>query len=416
MRRALAMLHRWFGLFTATFLFVAGLTGAIIAWDHELDGLLNPELFHAEHGPSLLAPTELARRLEADDPRLHVSYLPLSLQPDHTLMVSVVPRIDPHTQQPYELDFDQVALDPNSGERRGERAWGEPSLARKNLLPFIYRLHYSLHLPTVGGIDSGMLLLGFVALVWTLDAFVALYISFPNRKVWRKSFAFRFGQGARKLNFDLHRSSGVWLWPVLLVFAVTAVSMNLQEQLVRPLVSIFSPLAPNPLDVADHGNTSMLAPKITREQILSLARAEAANADIQAPLGSLYHSSEAGVYAVSFFEPGADHGDGGLGNPELFFDAESGALRARQLPGEGSAGDLFMALQFPLHSGRILGVAGRIFVTVLGLLIALLSATGVIIWARKRQARVVKARRTDELAPVRPVRVSHPPQEPQGST
>ena len=33
----LGRLHRWFGLFTAVFLFIAGATGAVISWDHELD-------------------------------------------------------------------------------------------------------------------------------------------------------------------------------------------------------------------------------------------------------------------------------------------------------------------------------------------------------------------------------------------
>ncbi len=42
MRRQLVRLHRWFGVATALFLFVAGLTGAIIAWDHEVDAALNP--------------------------------------------------------------------------------------------------------------------------------------------------------------------------------------------------------------------------------------------------------------------------------------------------------------------------------------------------------------------------------------
>ena len=45
MRRALVVIHRWLGLFTAVFLIVAGASGALIAWDHELDEWLNPELF-----------------------------------------------------------------------------------------------------------------------------------------------------------------------------------------------------------------------------------------------------------------------------------------------------------------------------------------------------------------------------------
>ena len=47
LRPFLVRLHRWFGLAIALFLFVAGLTGALIAWDHELDAALNPDFYTA---------------------------------------------------------------------------------------------------------------------------------------------------------------------------------------------------------------------------------------------------------------------------------------------------------------------------------------------------------------------------------
>jgi uncharacterized iron-regulated membrane protein len=81
------------------------------------------------------------------------------------------------------------------------------------------------------------------------------------------------------------------------------------------------------------------------------------------------------------------HGDGGLGNPWLYFDAASGSFVSAQIPGTGSAGDIFMQAQFPLHSGRILGFTGRVMMSVFGVFIALVSVTGVLIYARKRRAR-----------------------------
>ena len=33
--------HRWVGVVIAGFLIMAGLTGAVFSWDHELDDLLN---------------------------------------------------------------------------------------------------------------------------------------------------------------------------------------------------------------------------------------------------------------------------------------------------------------------------------------------------------------------------------------
>lgn len=72
----------------------------------------------------------------------------------------------------------------------------------------------------------------------------------------------------------------------------------------------------------------------------------------------------------------------------LFLDAATGAMQGGRVPWEGTAADIFMQLQFPLHSGRIAGVPGRVFLSFMGLVVALLSATGIVIWLKKRAGRI----------------------------
>lgn len=385
LRRALGLLHRWFGLFTAVFLFIAGATGAVISWDHELDAALNPTLYRSQDGVHRSA-LELADAVEAAHPEARVSYLPLAAEQGETLQVWVEPRLDKGTGKPFEIAYNQVALNPVSGAEQGRRFWGDPSLTRENLLPFLYKLHYSLELPPVGGYDVGMLFMGIVAIVWVLDTFVALALSFPHPRSWRKSFAFRWRRGGQALTFDLHRSGGVWIWLLLLVLAVTAVSMNLRSQVVVPIVSAFSTLSPNPFDSRTPLTPGQqIEPKFTRAQILDLAKADAAKRGWQAPPGALFHSAEYGVYGVGFFAAGNDHGNG-LGNPWLYFNASDGTPAGEIIPGTGSAGDLFLQAQFPLHSGRIIGTTGRVLVSLLGVAVAALSVTGIVLWWRKRRA------------------------------
>ncbi len=71
----------------------------------------------------------------------------------------------------------------------------------------------------------------------------------------------------------------------------------------------------------------------------------------------------------------------------LFVDAMNGALQGGRVPWEGTAADIFMQLQFPLHSGRIAGIPGRVFLSFMGLVVALLSITGIVIWFKKRVNR-----------------------------
>ncbi|MGC3981998.1 MAG: PepSY-associated TM helix domain-containing protein [Steroidobacteraceae bacterium] len=396
MRTALVLLHRWFGLAVALFLFIAGVTGAVISWDHELDAWLNPTLYEAKSSGTPKPSLELAAIVEAADPRVRVTYLPLGVEPNEALQMSVSPRVDPATGKLYDVNYNQVAIDPVSGEIQGQRYWGKVSLTRENLLPFLYKLHYSMHIPDMSGIEIGVLFMGIIGIVWVVDCFIALYLSFPNFSSWRKSFAFRWKQGGHKLNFDLHRSGGVWVWLLLLLLAVTSVSMNLNTEVMRPVVSWFSTLSPSPFA----SRTPVLAekapePKMTAPQIITLAQQEAVRRGWSDPAGGLFYSAEFDLFGVGFFKPGNDHGDGGLGNPWLYFDAQNGSAAGAEVPGTGTAGDIFMQAQFPLHSGRILGITGRVLISLMGAVVAMLSVTGIVIWVRKRRARVLQQRRDD---------------------
>ena len=82
-----------------------------------------------------------------------------------------------------------------------------------------------------------------------------------------------------------------------------------------------------------------------------------------------------------------DHEGGGMLVKNLYYDGKDGKLLGDRVPWEGTAADIFVQLQFPLHSGRILGMPGRILMSVMGLIVAMLSITGIYIWLKKRRAR-----------------------------
>jgi uncharacterized iron-regulated membrane protein len=395
MRSWLVKLHRWLGLASALFLLLAGASGAIIAWDHELDAWLNPLFFHSPQTGSAVPALTLAQRLEAAQPQLQVRYLPLASVAGASLNIFVEPRINPATAQPYALSFNQVALDPVSGALLAKRQWGAAELSRENLLPFIYRLHYSLQLPPFKGIEIGIWLMGLIAIGWTLDCLASLWLAFPSRHSWRKSFLFRWRDGGYRLVFDLHRSTGVWIWLLLLMMAITSVSMNLEHQVMRPLVSLFSHLSPAPLAGRSVAGVDT-RPTLPAAKLLTLATIEARKRGVQTPAGALYFARESGVTGVSFFAYGEQ--EVGLGASWVYLDSASGRLVAASIPGQGSAGDQFMQAMFPLHSGRLFGLAGRILISLAGLLVALLSLTGILIWLKKRRARRGPQRRGSRSA------------------
>jgi uncharacterized iron-regulated membrane protein len=98
----------------------------------------------------------------------------------------------------------------------------------------------------------------------------------------------------------------------------------------------------------------------------------------------IYYDRNAAIYVVDLENASRFM----FGFAWVALDAATGRQLALQFPGEGSGGDVFLQLQFPLHSGRIGGLAGRIVISVMGVAIAVLSVTGIIIWLKKSRARL----------------------------
>lgn len=379
MRQIFVRLHRWLGLATAVFLAVAGLTGSVISFNHELDEWLNPELFHADDDGDRISPLELAARVEALEPRLRVAYVPLEVERAHALVLGVIGRTDPTTGALYDLGYDEVFVNPVTGAWLGQRLWGACCFERKQLLPFLYSIHYSLHLPELWG----LWLMGVVAAAWAIDSFVGFYLTLPPaKKSWKPAWKIKFGASRYRIKFDLHRAAGLWCWALLLMLAISAVSLNLHFEVFRPLLSRITTVTPSPFDPSLA--TAPVDPTVPFGTIVAAATQVGLERGWQPPF-DVFYSAEFGLYGVGF----GDHHAPGLGVPYLYFDRH-GTLTGQTVPGAGTAGDTVLQAMFPLHSGQIVGMPGRIFVSFMGLVVATLSVTGVIIWARKRKGRLAR--------------------------
>ena len=406
MRALMLKLHRYVGLGIALFLIVTGLTGAVISWDHELDEWLNPQLFQAHTPGQPLSPLALAERVETAYPTVDVSYFEFHHEPGHSHYFWVEPKLNPETGKLYQPGFNQVYVDPVSGDILGKREWGKVwPITRETFMSFLYKLHFSLHIPEIAGIDHwGIWLLGIIALLWTVDNFAGFYLTLPRRrrrdrqghwlKRWQPAWKIRHNAGPHRLNFDLHRAVGLWLWLLLFIIAFTAFSLNLYREVFFPAMSLVSDVTPTPLDQRQpSGHHKPIIPSLSFADITPLASDYAQQRGWTEPLGSLWYAREFGLYRAEFFTAADGHGAGGVGHKALYFDAHSGDYLGDFIPWQGTAADLFVQAQFPLHSGRILGLPGRILISFMGIVVAMLSITGIIIWWRKRKARALRAMR-----------------------
>ena len=418
MRSALTILHRYVGLLIAVFLIFSGLTGAVISWDHELDDWLNPHLMAGSIGSPISA-VEIAQQIEARYPDVRVTNLPISLESGESYHFGVSPKRNPETKRLHEPGFNQVFIDPVTGDELGKRQWGQVwPITQETFVSFLYKLHYSLHMPEMRGTDRwGIWLLGVIAILWSLDSFVGFYLTLPsrrrNRKAkhksgtgdlstadfpmpasktwwqrWQPAWKIRRTVGAAKLNFDLHRAFGLWTWGLLFVIAFTAFSLNLYREVFYPVMTKVSKVTPSPFDLRTRAlKHTPISPVVEYSEVINHAQVEAKSRGWREPVGNAFYNQGFGIYGVQFYYPEDGHGAGGVGHKRLYYDGKDGRYLGDRQPWNGTVADIFVQAQFPLHSGRILGMPGRILISAMGLVVAMLSVTGIIVWWRKYNSR-----------------------------
>ncbi|WP_426170107.1 PepSY-associated TM helix domain-containing protein [Sandarakinorhabdus sp. DWP1-3-1] len=381
MRRALVLWHRWFGLAAALWLLVLALTGTIIVFQDELDRALNPDLRSVAIGGPMASAETLKRAAEAAEPGSALDYLMLPVHPGDSALAFAAPRdagVTGHV-------FRQTYLDPHDGRLLGRRVFGEMGLDRRRIVSFIYQLHIDLMLGA-----TATWLAGLLALLWTFDHIAAAILAFPNLRRWRESLHIRWAARGHRRTFDLHRAIGLWLFPVTLVLAISGLSLTWHEDF-DAAVSVVSPTMKMPPETLPLLAKRDFVPATSLDQAIAVARARAGGA----PVVAVSLHPDRGAYWLRL----ADARDIGAGPGRwILVRYSDGAVLADRHVATGSAGDMFTAWLFPLHSGAAFGWPGRLLVAASGMALCAVIITGLLIWSRKRRSANWRALRVGRAA------------------
>lgn len=383
-RKIRVLLHRYVGLSMAAFLFVAGITGSMLAFRHEVDAWLNSELAYVESRGAMLPPQALIDAVEEAYPEVRVTLIPLKVNVGNSAEIRVEGRYNPDTGKNYDITFDRVYVDPINGKVLGTRSTRTSGISRENFVQLVADLHSKLKLGA-----NGRIFMGIIACLWVFDSFVSVSLTFPGARPffrrWRHMWTMKFNHASVKSPFNWHRVIGLWMWILLLPLAISSVYMNFPASFVSGVES-FSKTTPSAfLTVKPDPEKRYQEPKMTYQQIIDLAENEAKKNGWNSP-GLVFYNGYYRLYGA-MYRPTQYHRGTGFGDPFLCYDADTGELVSANIPGDGSIGDRIIALQRQIHSGDIVGLPGRIAVCILGLLIAVMSVTGPLIWWKKHRSR-----------------------------
>ena len=394
-RRVAVVMHRWTGLALAAFLVVVATTGAVLPFRTDLQKLFAPERFLAEVPTQPIDWLALRDIAELRSGGL-VDTMPLHLDDGAAPSFDIAaPPGRPG------LGFDELVLDPLSGQEIARGRSGDLRDGPAQIVPFLDRVHESLALG-----DLGSLLVGLVALAWTVDCFVGFYLTLPMMpegwwRRWRGAWTVRWPvPSAFRLQFDLHRAGGLWFWALMFVFAWSGLGFNLPAVYgpVMHVLTGYEAAADAPSAVPPH------LPALGWPEGLAAARSRATEA--AAALGfqivrerELRFQRGANRYALGL-RTDRDRSDSAA-NSWVTIDADTGALVSVELPTGMRAGNTIDTWLGMIHEASVGGLAMRLLVSLSGLAIVAVTVTGVLIWMRKRKPKASRRSQAERRHPAR---------------
>lgn len=391
-------IHKWTGLFTAVFLIIAGVTGSLLAFEKELEALVNPEQYvvparvDANGQPApMLDPFELHAKAIAALPGYQISGFPFLREPDRSVRFNLS-RSDKALP-----DADQAFLDPYDGRLLGTRKYGATPFDRTTLIGFIYKLHYALALPR----PYGEWFFGIVALVWTVNCLVGIVSTFPRiSPFWRRwlpAWLIKRHASTYRLHYDIHRASGLWLWAVLFLFAWSSVMLNLRQEVYMPVMSTFLEFRETPEARKPDTSKPLLdwrqAYAIAVRTMDEVAAKEGFTVNFRSQLFYNRRLDTYIYYANTSRDVQNDRGQTGV-----FIDARTGALLHTRIPTGQYSGDTVSRWLQSLHMAKVFGLPYRIFVAIIGLALAISAYTGLYVWWKKRKARLASEKKKQAKA------------------
>jgi uncharacterized iron-regulated membrane protein len=360
MKKLLLNLHLWAGLIAALFLLILGVSGALVAFEGEIDRALNPRLSYVQPQAQTLTLEGISKKLLAAYPGAKIEEFGLPQRADFSLFVALKDGSGKNLA---------LFVNPYTGEVLGSADQAN-HFANK-----VHQFHTHLLIGEIADEVTGW------SAVFLLVLSITGIILWWPRKLFRLrwNFSEENGGSARRFNFELHNLVGILSSVVLLIFAWTAICIHWEREVGKlaqqmspaPKVRSESPQIPLP------GSTPLSPDRLV--EIAHKTLPEARIMAIELP----ENAKQAATVALKFPE---DHTPAGRSRMRL--DAYSGKVLQVQ-----SSRDMSAAVKYAriwnreLHTGDIFNLPTRILAAFFSLMLPILGSTGPLIWWNRRRAK-----------------------------
>jgi uncharacterized iron-regulated membrane protein len=358
MRKLLFNLHLYTALAAGLLVVALGLTGAIMAFEPELDHVFHPRLWYVTPGARALSLAEISAAVaktyhDEKGAGERIGGFLVSTSPDLSYQVA--------------LRRGLVFVNQYTGEILGLREPGP------DFLSYVHQFHLRLLIRNKADTGKTMMSWAGVAVLFLLAS--GLYLWWPTKRM-----SVKWGASSRRVWFDLHHAVGFYSLVFLLVLSATGVFVGFDDTLV-PAVYKMTGSQPTPAPPAPAAPPPGAKP-ISPDQALEIAHgaipgATPFNINVPGPKG---------VYRVAARFP-EDRTPGG--RSRIYIDQYTGQVLQAEGSRTAPAGTRAVNLNRAIHTGDIFGIPSKLVMSLASLMAVVQLVSGVVMWVKRlRTSRV----------------------------
>lgn len=356
-RRVIFNLHLYTGLAAGLLLVLSGLTGSLLVFREEIEGLVYPELMKTvprDERVPLQAVLEAVGRAYPQD-------RPFSIRLPRTPQQTYVVRMN----GAHDLF---VYADPYSGKILGAHRQED------TFTGWIVLLHTEL----LSG-ERGETILGIGAVLLVCMGVTGIILWWPRHGKISPGFKIQWSAHWEKVNFDLHRASGIYAALFVLITAFTGVSLVFNEAVAGFINAVTeSPPRPAP-PLSDPLRVGMPSPSL--DVLLQ-------QADHILPAATItwinFPQTPRAPWVVRKKLPQESHPNG---RNFIYFDQYTGRVLQAENSATAPLGTRIYNVLYPIHIGVIGGIPTRILQVIIGLAPPILFITGYVMWKNRRKVK-----------------------------
>lgn len=359
-RKIVFNFHKWLGVFVALYFLLMSLTGVSLVFHDELSAWLCPSPAISVK-PDRQPFSVIVENSEREFPGYAVTGIIVSHQATHPVDVFA------SNSDGKKINCE---VDPYTGKVLGLKA-------ESAILKFLRDLHFNLLNGKTGRMVNGIGASCLFTLI--VSGVIVWWRGISN---WLDGFGMRLTGSLKRVTWNLHSALGVWLLPVLLVWSISGFYFGFPEFFEQNLNLVFPVSSQKKLAEPDENkepelNRANQLERIPIDQFVATAMASSNSREFVERIAYPDKRRK----SVRIWLGDIENDDANAARTQVFLSPSSGKVLAVSTSDAPPAGDLIIQTLMKIHFGTIFGTVSKTAWLLVGLTPAILSVTGLFLFA-----------------------------------